>query len=86
MLQLHALCVSCFNLPNADTSSVDMPLRSASPWSTPRDCYWPVDPLDSTVCTLGQRGGGLYHCLHDLPNQQVEDYRYCGSNFDYAGE
>ena len=50
-----------------------------SPWYTPRDCYWPYDEEDASVCTFTS---GNYQCLDSVPES---DRRWCGSNYDAFG-
>lgn len=48
--------------------------KDSSPWSTPRECVWPIDHADTRVCTLS--GTGLHSCGAE---------RWCGSNYDQFG-
>lgn len=75
--------VDNFNLPD------DRPgwTKESSPWRKPLDCYWPIDTDDTRFCSLGDNPSGGHICLHDslaygLP---VEDWRWCGSNYDAYG-
>lgn len=72
----------CLNASNFDLVS-DQPswTKDDSPWSTPRDCWWPVDADDERLCTTTS---GKHKCHHsDLIDES--EWRWCGSNYDALG-
>lgn len=61
-----------------------------SPWHTPRDCVWPVDPNDLRGCTtlaaesiVALTSGPMYRCYEE--GSTDVSATYCGSNFDVFG-
>jgi len=61
-------------LPGVPVESDAWQTQESSPWSTPRECFWPVDSKDERVCSLG--GLGEHTCGAG---------RFCGSNYDTVG-
>ena len=64
-------------------------LWGTSPWHTPQDCVWPVDPSDVRGCTTLPRvsisatlGGAMYRCYE---GNSDHDQTWCGSSFDKFG-
>ena len=49
-----------------------------SPWRTPQDCFWPLVPDDTRLCTHVAEGGGRHRC-----NEAVNET--CGAVFDAFG-
>lgn len=64
----------CLNVSNFDRETDGPWSKSSSPWATAQPCYWPVDPDDAALCSLS--GSGVKGC---------GSKRYCGSNYDAAG-
>ena len=58
--------------------------QSSSPWSTPRECWWPVDSEDERLCTSAS-GSGKHKCEQDSRYMNVSEFRWCGSNYDALG-
>lgn len=58
--------------------------QSSSPWSTPRECWWPVDSEDERLCTAAS-GSGKHKCEQDSRYMNVSEFRWCGSNYDALG-
>ncbi len=48
--------------------------QASSVWSTPRNCFWPLDIADTRACASG--GDMTYRC---------QPGRWCGSNYDAFG-
>ena len=59
--------------------------RSHSVWSSPQDCYWPLDEDNARVCAMRPGTGGLHRCHHDTNALDESDWRWCGSNYDALG-
>lgn len=75
----------CLNADNINLAS-DYPTLSkeSSPWAHPLpDCWWPVDETDERLCALGPKG--LHSCFHDVGGVPVDQWRWCGSDFDGFG-
>ncbi|CAM9295776.1 unnamed protein product, partial [Hapterophycus canaliculatus] len=58
--------------------------QSSSPWSTPRECWWPIDSQDERLCTSNS-GSGKHKCEHDGRYMNASEFRWCGSNYDALG-
>lgn len=58
--------------------------QSSSPWSTPRECWWPIDSEDERLCTSSS-GSGEHKCEHDERYMNTSEFRWCGSNYDALG-
>lgn len=65
----------CLNVSNFDVED-DEPswTQSSSPWSTPRECWWPLDTEDERLCTVDQYG--QHKCLHDPRYMNETEFRY----------
>eukprot|EP00752_Nemacystus_decipiens_P011295 g10037.t1 len=75
----------CLDVSNFDVVD-DEPswTQSTSPWSTPRECWWPIDAEDERLCTSNS-GSGKHKCEHDPLYMNETDFRWCGSNYDAMG-
>lgn len=75
----------CLEVSNFDARD-DEPLwtQRSSPWSTPRDCWWPLDTEDERLCAFDS-SPGKHKCDHDARYMEQEDFRWCGSEFDALG-
>ncbi|CAN0277135.1 unnamed protein product [Pylaiella littoralis] len=75
----------CLDVSNFDVVD-DEPswTQSSSPWSTPRECWWPVDSEDERLCTSNS-GSGKHKCEHDERYMNTSEFRWCGSNYDALG-
>jgi voltage-dependent calcium channel L type alpha-1D len=58
--------------------------RGTSPWSTPQNCWWPLDLSEERVCKIGS-GGGRHVCAHSDDALQQSEWTWCGSDYDAAG-
>jgi len=66
--------------------------KETSVWSSPKPCFWPLDPDDSMVCSLSSDDAGYHQCRHGdyydkyllvfAPERQET---WCGSNWDALG-
>lgn len=73
----------CLEVSNFDTVSDESSwTQSTSPWSRPRECYWPLDTEDTRLCTFDW---GDHKCEHDPLYMNESDFRWCGSDFDALG-
>lgn len=71
----------CLNVPNYD---VDTGWRKEdSPWSTPQDCFWPIDESIVAFCSFSN--SGIQKCYHDTLSIPEDSWRWCGSNYDALG-
>ena len=52
--------------------------QKTSPWKTPRDCFWPLVPGDTRLCSNVAVGGGRHKCNARLNHT-------CGSVYDQFG-
>mmetsp|Transcript_57655 Transcript_57655/g.158821 ORF Transcript_57655/g.158821 Transcript_57655/m.158821 type:complete len:1739 (-) Transcript_57655:67-5283(-) len=59
--------------------------KSASPWATRQQCYWPVATNDVRICdpTDPSFDSPEHSCLHRSINRT--EWRWCGSNYDARG-
>lgn len=75
----------CLDVSNFDVVD-DEPswTQSSSPWSTPRECWWPIDSEDERLCTSSS-GSGKHKCEHDERFMNMSEFRWCGSNYDALG-
>lgn len=75
----------CLDVSNFDVVD-DEPswTQSSSPWSTPRECWWPIDSEDERLCTSNS-GSGKHKCEHDERYMNESEFRWCGSNYDALG-
>lgn len=75
----------CLEVSNFDVVD-DEPswTQSSSPWSTPRECWWPIDSEDERLCTSNS-GAGKHKCEHDPVYMNETEFRWCGSNYDALG-
>lgn len=62
-------------VPIVSNDSVGSFTKETSPWSTPRDCFWPVDEEDELLCALPGQSG----------NHQCFGGRTCGADYDAFG-
>lgn len=53
-----------------------------SPWSTPQECWWPIDWEDERLCTSAS---GQHKCPHNPLYMNESEFRWCGSNYDALG-
>jgi len=59
--------------------------QDASPWSTPRDCIWPLDPMLDRTCNDGTPARYAFsQDVYVCPSSGSHP-RTCGSNFDDFG-
>jgi voltage-dependent calcium channel L type alpha-1D len=73
----------CLHVPNFDLVEEESWSKTESPWSTPQDCYWPVDDTQLSFCSLND--GGMYQCIHDTSAIPKSNWTWCGSNYDAKG-
>eukprot|EP01038_Epipyxis_sp_PR26KG_P013434 gene13434-18012_t len=75
----------CLNEPNLNIISSSSAKKIDSPWYHPQpQCYWPVDPNQSRLCSLTTTG--FYNCLNGESSGLPEnEWTYCGSNYDGYG-
>lgn len=73
----------CLDVNNFDVVD-DEPswTKSTSPWSTPRECWWPLDTEDERLCTSTS---GQHKCAHNPLYMNESEFRWCGSNYDALG-
>eukprot|EP00903_Cladosiphon_okamuranus_P009702 g9229.t2 len=75
----------CLQVSNFDTTDEESSwTQSTSPWSTPRDCYWPLDTEDTRLCAFDSSSGD-HKCEHDPMYMNETDFRWCGSDYDALG-
>ena len=75
----------CIDAINFDTLE-DEPSwsKSDSPWSTSRECWWPLDLEDDRLCAFDTASGN-HKCHHDPTFMDESEFRWCGSNYDATG-
>lgn len=82
-------CIAGTNLDTIrDKDTLD---KATSPWSTARDCFWPLSEAGtqyegeefSRTCSL--EGGGMNTCLNGDDSVSEALWSWCGSNFDAYG-
>eukprot|EP00752_Nemacystus_decipiens_P001936 g1865.t1 len=75
----------CLEVSNFDTVDDESSwTQSTSPWSTPRECYWPLDTDDTRLCAFDSSSGD-HKCDHDPLYLNETDFRWCGSDYDALG-
>lgn len=75
----------CLEASNFDTVAEESSwTQSTSPWSTPRECYWPLDSEDTRLCAFDSYSGD-HKCEHDPLYMNESDFRWCGSDHDALG-
>lgn len=82
----------CLDVPNFNLPT-DVPQwdKSSSPWAKPvNNCWWPIDNTEwlHRNCALTDDKATLdanNFCIHDNYDIPVEDWRWCGSNYDAYG-
>lgn len=73
----------CLDVSNFDVvEEEDSWTKSSSPWSTPRECWWPIDTEDERLCTASS---GQHKCPHNPEYMEESEFRWCGSNYDALG-
>lgn len=75
----------CLDVSNFDTET-DEPswTHSSSPWSTARECWWPLDSDVTRLCAFDSNPGN-HKCYHDPIYMNESEFRWCGSNYDALG-
>ncbi|CAB1112699.1 unnamed protein product [Ectocarpus sp. CCAP 1310/34] len=75
----------CLEASNFDVVDEDNSwTQSSSPWSTPQDCWWPLDTDDTRLCAFDDSPGN-HQCEHDPAYLNESDFRWCGSDYDALG-
>lgn len=75
----------CLNFSNFDTTDEESSwTKSSSPWSTPQECWWPLDSEDTRLCAFDSSSGN-HKCEHDPLYMNESEFRWCGSNYDALG-
>ncbi|CAN0138125.1 unnamed protein product [Ectocarpus sp. 12 AP-2014] len=75
----------CLEASNFDVVDEDNSwTQSSSPWSTPQDCWWPLDTEDTRLCAFDDSPGN-HQCEHDPAYLNESDFRWCGSDYDALG-
>ncbi|CBN75915.1 similar to sodium channel, voltage-gated, type IX, alpha isoform 5 [Ectocarpus siliculosus] len=75
----------CLEASNFDVVDEDNSwTQSSSPWSTPQDCWWPLDTDDTRLCAFDGSPGN-HQCEHDPAYLNESDFRWCGSDYDALG-
>lgn len=75
----------CLNVSNFDTTDEESSwTQSSSPWSTPQQCWWPLDSEDTRLCAFDSTSGN-HKCNHDPLFMNESEFRWCGSDFDALG-
>ena len=67
--EYRCLDVSNFDLEDDEPSWT----KSSSPWSTPRECWWPLDSEDERLCTVSSFG--MHKCFHDPKYMEELEFR-----------
>lgn len=75
----------CLEVSNFDTVDDESSwTQSTSPWSTPQQCYWPLDTEDTRLCAFDSSPAD-HKCEHDPLYMNETDFRWCGSDYDALG-
>jgi hypothetical protein len=56
----------------------------SSPWHEARLCHWPFEESDDRMCNLPD-SNGYKTCFHDTNKIPVDEWRWCGSDYDAMG-